>query len=157
MSFGRKTGRTRDGECHICKLVVLTEECESFTPRGWEVTRWAPVMHRAPCGAHCMGGSVFHGETDVHVVTFGACPRCGETDSEIVETIENGDGTERVVIHSYIHEYDADKGFRIELETSSVDGWVVKSRWPTNRPDSLEETVRWAENYVPWLAERNGT
>ena len=133
----------------------MTEESESFTPRGWEVTRWTPVEHRAPCGAHCMGGGVAHGESDVHIVTFGACPRCREKDSEIATTIVNEDATERVVIQRYIHDYHSDLGFRIELEIRSGDDWTVKSRWPTNDPDSLEGTIRWAENYVPWLATEN--
>ncbi len=113
-------------------------------------------MHRAPSGAHCMGGGVNHGETDVHIVTFGKCPRCGDTDSEVATTIANDDNTERVVIQRYTHKYRADIGFRIELEIRTGDAWVVKSRWPTNAPDSLDGTIRWAENYVPWLATRNG-
>lgn len=156
MSFGRKTGRKRQGECDVCKQRITTEECESFTPRGWEVTRWAPVMHRAPCGAHCMGGGVYHGETDVHIVTFGICPRCGESDTEVATIVTNGDETERVVIQRYIHDYRSELGFRIELEVRSGEQWVVKHRFPTNSPHSLDGTLKWAENYIPWLATQTG-
>jgi hypothetical protein len=33
------------------------------------------------------------------------------------------------------------------------DGWTVKSRWPTNHPESLDRTVEWAKNYVGWLKD----
>ena len=103
-----------------------------------------------------MGGGYEHGETDVHIVAFGSCPRCGEPDSEIARTITKTDGTERVVIQRYVHDYHFDLGYRIELEIRSDDQWNVKSRWPTNDPNSLDGTIKWAENYIPWLADHNG-
>jgi hypothetical protein len=29
-----------------------------------------------------MGGGVYHSETDVHIVAFRICPRCGELDCD---------------------------------------------------------------------------
>ncbi len=102
-----------------------------------------------------MGGGCAYGETDVHIVTFGSCPRCGESDSEIAKTITNVDDTERVVIYRYLQDYHSDLGFRIELELRTENQWLVKSRWPTSEPHSLDGTIKWAENYVPWLAQQN--
>lgn len=149
MSFLDSTGRKKSGTCHYCGSDVELEEYESWNRDGHQF-KWMPSKHRAPCGAHCSGGGYEHGETDVHIPAFGACPRCGETDTEIVHTIENGEGNQRVVFHKYtISEED----YRIDLEIQTDEGWIVDKRWGTNHPDSLSLTIEWAENYVPWLKE----
>jgi hypothetical protein len=103
-----------------------------------------------------MGGGVYHGETDVHIVTFGTCPRCGEAETEVATIVTNDEETERVVIQRYIHDYRSELGYRIELEVRSGEEWVVKYRFKTNSPHSLDGTLKWAENYVPWLATQTG-
>ena len=70
--------------------------------------------------------------------------------------ITNADKTERVVIQRYIHDYQSDLGYSIELEVRSGEQWVVKHRFPTNSPHSLDGTLKWAESYIPWLATQTG-
>jgi hypothetical protein len=150
MSFAEETGRTRSVECFVCGQTVTHKEVRRFTMPEDRFS-WSALPHRAPCGAHCAGGSYAHGETDVHVPAFGTCARCGTAETEVATRIENAEGSERVVIHRYTPEYRRSLGFRIDLELL-VDGvWRVKSRWPTNHPDSLEQTVQWAKHYVLWL------
>lgn len=152
MSFGRLSGRTRMGACHVCGEEVQTEEHERFMGNdGWVATEWMPVMHRAPCGAHCSGGGYHHGETDVHIVPFESCPRCGETDSEVVQIMTNEDESERVLIHRYKHKFNSDMAFRIDLETHGKDGWERTSSWPLSDNESLKEAYSWAARYVDWL------
>jgi hypothetical protein len=152
MSFAEHTGRTKTVACCVCGTPVTHEEIRQFSaPR--DRFRWSAVEHRAPCGAHCAGGGYEHGETDVHIPAFGRCPRCGAIETEVAKVIEKPDRSERVVILRYTPEYHRDLGFRIELEVSAGDGWSVKSRWPTNYPDSLDRTVEWAKNYVGWLKD----
>lgn len=98
-----------------------------------------------------MGGGCDSGEEDVHTPPFSACPRCGAIDSEIARIIDRPDGVERIVFHRYTSEHRRDLGFRIDLERREGESWCVVSRWGTNHPDSLEQTVEWAERYVSWL------
>jgi hypothetical protein len=65
----------------------------------------------------------------------------------IVETIEKDDGTERVVIYQYLRR----QNYCIGLEKKAGDGWEKKGLWPTDSPDSLEGTIRWAKRYFPWV------
>jgi hypothetical protein len=149
MSFATHTGRTKTTECCVCGRAVLHEEVHILGRQG-ETTHWQPTEHRAPCGAHCSGGGYDPDETDVHILAFGKCPRCGATETEVAKVIEKPDGSERVVLHRYAVEYRRDLGFRIELEIRKDDQWKLKSRWPGD-PDSLEKTIEWAKRYVPWL------
>lgn len=146
MTFARRTGRTKKSECHVCGLAVLHEESRTGTG-----THWNPVAHRAPCGAHCGGGGYAYGETDVHIVAFGSCPRCGATATEVAKVIEKPDGKERVVFQRYTVEYYRDLGFRIDLEVQQDGQWKVKSRWNSYKPDSLDGTIELAKRYIPWL------
>jgi hypothetical protein len=123
---------------------------EQFDEEG--ESAWYPVPHRAPCGAHCMGGGVDYGERDVHVPSEGACGRCGASDTEIARIIERKDGAERVVIRKYTSEVHRDLGFRIEREVKRDGEWTGQGWWNTNHPESLELTIEWAQRYVPWLA-----
>jgi hypothetical protein len=152
MSFAENTRRTKKAACCVCGKTVAHEEIRHFSaPR--DTFSWSAVEHRAPCGAHCAGGGYDHRETDVHIPAFGKCPRCGAIETEVAKVIEKPDGTERVVILRYTPAYCRDRGFRIELETVGGDGWAVKSRWPTNYPESLDRTVEWAKNFVGWLKD----
>jgi hypothetical protein len=150
VSFATRTSRTKTTDCPVCGRAVLHEELRILGRRG-EASHWQPVAHRAPCGAHCGGGGYDFGETDVHILAFGSCPRCGATETEVAKVIEKPDGSERVVFQRYTVEYRKDLGFRIELEVQEDSQWKVKSRWPTNDPDSLDKTIEWAKRYVPWL------
>jgi hypothetical protein len=152
MSFATNTGNLRRAACPICGLEVEQEEIRVLAgrvPAG--STYWEPQPHRAPCGAHCAGGGTEPEEQDVHIPPFAACLRCGATDTEVARIIVRDDGQERIVFHHYTAPYCADLGYRIELQTRVGIDWRVKSRWPTNHPDSLDLTIEWAKRYVPWL------
>lgn len=143
-SFWETTGATREGTCDYCGAkTILAEHRDLAEPKSY----WSPVEHLAPCGAHCLGGGVERGEEDVHIVSFGACPRCGETETEIAKVIERKDGLERVSFHR--HKRDLE--YRIDLERLGDDKWSVVSRWNSQHPDSLPTTISFAATYVPWL------
>ena len=127
------------------------EEYESWNRDG-QCFKWRPVAHRARCGAHCAGGGYEDGERDVHIPPFGSCPRCGAVDSEVAQTIERSDGSERVVFVRYVV---GSSGFRIDYEKSAGDSWKTVARYPASDPESLAKAVEQAENYVPWLKERS--
>jgi hypothetical protein len=150
MAFANSTGRTKTAECRVCGQAVFHKELRFFGGDG-EAYDWMPEAHRAPCGAHCSGGGYDLDETDVHIPAFGRCPRCGAAGTEVVRTIVRPDGAERVVIHRYITDHHRNLGFRVELEVLKDGEWVVKSRWPTAYPESLEQTIQSANKYVPWL------
>lgn len=151
MSFAKNTGRRRTQKCVVCNVEVEHEKILLFSAPT--KIHWKAVAHRAPCGAHCAGGGYDSGEQDVHIPAFGACPRCGATDSEVARVIERGDGGERVVFHRYVSQHCRELGFRIDLEKRDGESWRVAARWGTNCPDSLEQTIEWAERYVPWLRQ----
>ncbi len=138
--------------CFVCGQSVKHEEIRQFTVPH-DTFFWAPVEHRAPCGAYCSGGGYKYGETDVHVPAFDKCPRCAAIETEVAMVIEKSDSLERVVILRYTSAYCRYLGFRIELELAWGKEWKVASRWPTNYPDSLERTVEWAKHYVTWLKD----
>jgi len=152
MSFAEYTGRTKPMNCTVCGASVTHREARVFAAPN-DRFHWTAVAHRAPCGAHCGGGGYNPDENDVHIPPFGACPRCGATDTAVARIIERPGHSERVVIHRYTREYCRELGFRIDLEACVNGSWTVRSRWPTNHPDSLERTVECAKNYVPWLKE----
>ncbi|VUD69377.1 hypothetical protein TDB9533_04744 [Thalassocella blandensis] len=110
-----------------------------------------PLAHLAPCGAHCMGGGVDYREKCVHIPSFGACPKCGKSGTINVYEIIHENKEEKVSFHQYTETYQSDLGFRIEREYLENGVWVVKKRFPTNFPESLEKTIEWAKNYVEWL------
>ncbi len=147
MSFAKDTGRTKEGTCDYCGSEVQLEEYESWNRDGHRF-KWRIVEHRAPCGAHCAGGGYEHGETDVHIPSFGACPRCGAVATEVAQTIENEDGSERVVLHRYVV---GNTGIRIEHERRGDGEWTIVARYSASDPNSLASAIRQAGNYVPWL------
>lgn len=100
MAFARRTGETKGGTCGYCGAAVTLEAVETLDGRAG--LHWGPSPHRAPCGAHCLAGSVAHGETDVHIDPYGECPRCGAKAAEVASTVENAEGTERSVLQRYV-------------------------------------------------------
>jgi len=153
MSFAEHTGRTKRGNCAVCGVEVDQEEvCMTAGRLPAGTTWWESHAHKAPCGAQCSGGGTDPDELDVHIPTFGSCPRCGATESEIARVIDRADGNERVVFHHYVMPHCASIGYRIDLEQRIGNEWRVKSRWNSNHPDSLQLTIEWAKRYVPWLA-----
>ena len=151
MSIVTPTGRTRLGTCSICDSKVTEEEFRSL-----DGTHWSPTAHRAPCGGHCMGGGVDHDETDVHIITFGKCPRCGETADEVAEIVTNSDDSERIVFQRYTPNYRPELGFRIDHQVRENGKWVVDSRFPGD-PESLDRTKQIAAIYYQWFRELLGT
>ena len=147
MSSIRRTGRTREGKCEICGQRVTIEEIESLD--GYY---WPPLAHRAPCGAHCIGGEVAVGESDVHIGESGTCPRCGEVDSAAVEIMANTNGTERLVFRRYTPNFRPELGFRIVHEVRGHGEWMVDNEFCGDE-ESLNETKRMAAVYYPWLRE----
>jgi hypothetical protein len=153
MSFAESTGNTKRAACPVCGVEVEQEEIRMLAgrvPPG--ATWWQPVAHRAPCGAHCSGGGTEHGEKDVHCPPFTACPRCGATNSEIVQIIERPNGMERAVFHGYTS-YSRDLGFRVDLERREGELWQVVSRWNVHQPRSFDQALKNACKYVSWLSE----
>jgi hypothetical protein len=151
MSFAEHTGRVEKRSCMVCSTIVDHEEVRHFKlPPSFS---WHAFPHRAPCGAHCAGGSYDQGESDVHIPAFGRCPRCGATGSEIAEIVTRADNTERLVFHRYTADHLRRIGYRIDHEVLRGGDWTVKTRWNTNYPDSLPRTIEWAERYVQWLKE----
>lgn len=153
MSFAKDTGRKKQGTCDYCSSEVELEEYESWNRDGHKF-KWRSVGHRAPCGAYCAGGGYEYGETDVHIPAFGVCPRCGALDSEVVQTIESKDGSERVVLHRYIVGHS---GLRIDHEKKSDKAWIVAARFGASDPISVQLAIKQAENYIPWLKEISPT
>lgn len=152
MSFAEHTGKIRRTACPVCGVEVEQEDVHMLArrlPPG--STWWEPRPHRAPCGAHCVGGGTEREEQDVHTPPFGACPRCGATNSEIARIIERPDAAERAVFHRYTAEYCRSNGFRVDLEQRHGESWRVVSRWNVHHPESFDEALRKACNYISWL------
>lgn len=102
-----------------------------------------------------MGGGVDSNEMDVHIKSFGPCPRCGMTGTEVADTITNEDDTERLVFQRYTSDYRPELGFRIDYE-KKIDGiWTVDARFGGD-PDSLEATKDIATMYYSWFKEMRG-
>lgn len=153
MSFAEPTGRIRRTACLLCGVEVEHDESRQVPGRlPSDSTWWVPRAHRAPCGAHCAGGETEPEEQDVHFPSFGACPRCGAKASEIARIIERPDAAERAVFHRYTAEYCRHMGFRVDLEQREGESWRVLSRWNVHHPESFDEALRKACNYVPWLS-----
>ena len=149
MAFSRRTGETKDGICGYCGAAVRQEAVETFD--GRPSLDWMPLPHRAPCGAHCLAGSVEHSETDVHIDPFGECPRCGAKAAEVVSIVENDAGTERVVLQRYVVGRGRG-GLRIDHERRFEGGWEIVARYP-GADHSVDGALRQAEGYVQWLRE----
>ncbi len=60
MSIGWDTGRTETRGCGVCGISVEHRETRINTVRE---PRWNPIVHRAPCGAWCMGGGIGSAQT----------------------------------------------------------------------------------------------
>lgn len=151
MSFAHYTGKSRIQKCFVCGTKVKHEE-ERIFDMPKEIILWCAVTHRAPCGAYCCGGKVSANEPDVHIPTFGVCPRCGAKKTEIAKIINSADGKERIVFHRYTVAW-CKVGFRIDLEKLKEGQWRVESRLNTKFPDSLIDTIEWAKHYFPWIKE----
>ena len=149
MSFRiqNRTGKKKTEACFYCGREVTYIEYKDNKAGKF----YKPSVHKAPCGAYCMGGGVKHGEENVHCPPFKACPKCGEVDSIKVFEILKYDRLEKISFYKYTKECHADIGYRIEKELFENGNWVVKTRLPTNNPESLEGTVKWAETYFSWL------
>jgi len=150
VAFARRTGETKGGTCGYCGAAVTLEAVETLDGRAG--LHWGPSPHRAPCGAHCLAGSVAHGETDVHIDPYGECPRCGAKAAEVASTVENAEGTERSVLQRYVV---GRGGLRIDHERRSDGAWEIVARYPA-ADDSTDEALRRAESYVPWLRALRG-
>src|SRR5688572_1320144 len=143
------TGRTRPGPCTCCGAsVTFSEMRDSADGR----TDWLAEPHRAPCGAHCTGGGVEAGETEVHIPAFGNCPRCGATESKVVGAYVDPSGRERVVIREDL----AGGGHRIEHEVLAGGEWEVRSRYRGDDNGSLDKTLLQAKQYFRWLESPPG-
>lgn len=154
MSFAEHTGKTKRTGCPVCGVEVEQDEVRTLAGRlPVGSTWWEPRPHRAPCGAHCTGGGTEPEEQDVHTPPFGACPRCGATNSEIARIIDRPDGAERAVFHRYTAEYCRDLGFRVDLERRNGETWQVVARWNVQHPESFDDALRQASHYVSWLSK----
>src|SRR5262245_16160513 len=128
MTLAEWTGRKRRRRCRVCLQVVMHSQKRVFhTPRG--SLEWSAEGHAAPCGAHCIGGGVRHGEADVHIPLLRPCPRCGAEEGVVDRIIVRPDGLERVIIYRYTASWLRDLGHRIQVETLQGREWTRKGWW----------------------------
>ncbi len=152
MSFAKLTGRNKTGLCDVCGQNIEMQELEQWNRQG-HVFVWHPLPHRAPCGAHCIGGDYDEGETDVHIPYRGVCPRCGAQAIRMIHILEHVDAGERAVFYQYTADYDSAQPFLFELEKLKDGSWVASGSWGLHRSFSLEEAVPAAAVYFPWIVD----
>ena len=110
-----------------------------------------PIAHLAPCGAHCAAGLADENETHVHIRDcHQSCPACNETLTRLVDVIPNETESERLRVFKYTHPYYAPLGFMLELQKLADSRWIHQLWFQTERPESLDETIQWAQMVLRW-------